>query len=63
MPAERVGDEAADGRADEDGEAEDGSEEALVLAALGRREDVADDGDGDGEEGARAQPLDAARRR
>ena len=60
MPAERVGDEPADGRPDEDGEAEDGSEEALVLASLGRREDVTDDGDGDGEEGPCAQPLDAA---
>ena len=42
-PAPVVGDEAADERAEDRGEAEDASHEALVLAALTRRDDVADD--------------------
>ena len=42
-PAPVVGDEAADERAEDRGEAEDAAHEALVLAALTRRDDVADD--------------------
>ena len=59
VPADVVGDEAAEGRPDEGGEAEDGPEEALVLAALGGREEVADDGQRDREERPGADPLDA----
>ena len=47
-------------RADEERDAEDGAEEALVLAALGRREQVADDRERDREERAGAEALDAA---
>ncbi len=36
VPAEVVGQEAAQARADEEGDAEDGPEQALVLAPLGR---------------------------
>ena len=61
VPAHRVGDEPADGRSHEDGQAEDSPEEPLVLAPLRGREDVADDGQRDGEEGTGSQALDAAR--
>ena len=60
VPAEVVGDQAAEGRPDQGRHAEDGPEEALVAAALGRREDVADDRQRHREEGAGAQSLDAA---
>ena len=44
---------------DERRHAEDGAEEALVLAPLGRREEVADHRQRDREERARAEALDA----
>ena len=60
VPADAVGQEAAEARPDEERDPEDRSEEALVLAAFGRREEVADDREGDREEGAGAEALDAA---
>ena len=42
------------------GDAEDGAEQALVLAASGGREQVADDRQRDGEQRAGAEALDAA---
>ena len=60
VPADVLGQEAADERADDEGDAEDGAEQALVLAALGRREQVADDGERDREERTGADALDAA---
>ena len=54
-----VGQEAAQARADQEGDPEDGSEEALVLAPLGRGEEVADGRQRDREEGAGAEALDA----
>ena len=43
--------------------AEDGAEQALVLAALGGREQVADDRERDREQRAGAEALDAAEQR
>ena len=63
VPAEVVGDQAADGRAEQEADAEDGAEEALVLAALRRGEDVGDDRQRDREERAGAEALDAAEER
>ena len=60
-PADRVGDDPADRRSDEHGQAEHGAEQALVAAALGRSEQVADDRQRDREQRARAEALDAAR--
>ena len=60
MPAEVVGDQPADGRTDEERDAEHRPEEALVLAALRGREDVTDDRQRDREQGAGTQALDAA---
>jgi hypothetical protein len=60
VPADGVRDDATEGRPHERGQPEHRAEETLVLAALGRREEVSDDGQGDGEKGARADPLDAA---
>ena len=51
---------AADGRAEQERDAEHEAEEALVLAALGGREEVADDRERDREERAGAEALDAA---
>ncbi len=62
VPAEVVRQDAAEERSDEEGDAEDGAEEALVLAALNRREQIADHGQRDREEGAGAEALDAAER-
>ena len=45
VPAEAVGEEAADERAHHGRDAEDRSEEALVAASLPRLEEVADDGE------------------
>ena len=60
LPAEVVGDQAAEPGAEQRAEAEDGAEEALVLAALGWSEDVADDGQRDREERAGTQALQPA---
>ena len=60
VPAEVVGDQAADGRTEQEADAEHGAEEALVLAALRRREDVGDDGQRDREQRAGAEALEAA---
>ena len=55
-----VGEEAADDGADDAGETEDGAEQAGILAALARREEVGDGGEGGGEQRAAANALDAA---
>ena len=60
VPADRVGDDPADGRPDDRAEAEHRPEEALVLAPLRRREDVADDRERHREQRARAKALDPA---
>ena len=60
VPADGIGQDPADGRTDERAHPEDRAEIALVLAALGRREDVADDGQRDREQRAGAQPLQPA---
>ena len=60
VPADVLGQEAADERADHERDAEHRAEEALVLAALGRGEQVADDREGDREERACADALDAS---
>ena len=59
MPAYGVGDETAQGWANEGTEAEDYSDHALVFAALCRSEEVADDCQRDGKQRACAQSLDA----
>jgi hypothetical protein len=59
VPAEVVRQEPAEARPDQEGDPEDRAEEPLVLAPLGRREQVADDRQGDREEGARAETLQA----
>jgi hypothetical protein len=60
VPAKGVGDHPAQGRADEERDPEHGAEQALVLAAFGRREEVADHREGDREERAGADALEAA---
>ena len=60
VPAERVGDEPAERRPDERREPEHGAEQAEVLAALGRRVEVGDDGQRDREDRAAAEALQAA---
>ena len=60
MPADGVGQEAAESGSDQEGNPEHRSEEALVLAAFGRSEEVADHREGDREEGAGSEALDAA---
>jgi hypothetical protein len=57
-PGEVVDEEAAEQRPDHGRDAEDAAEEALVAAALARRDDVADHGDRDHEQAAAAQSLD-----
>ena len=49
------------GRFDEHGQAEHGTEQALVAAALGRCEQVADDRERDREQRAGAETLDPSR--
>ena len=61
VPADVIGQEAAQRRPDQRADSEDSSEEALVLAPLGRREEIADHGQRDREDGAGAEPLEAAR--
>ena len=60
MPAQVLGQPAADERAGDERDAEHGPEEALVLAALLRAEQVADDRERDREQRACADALDAA---
>src|SRR5688572_9720731 len=55
-----VRDDPADRRTDERAEPEHRSDQALVLAALGRREQVADDRERDREERSRAEALERA---
>ena len=57
-PGELVDEEAAEQRPDDAGDGEDGAEVALVLAAVDRRDDVADDDEGEGHEPAAAEALD-----
>ena len=59
VPAGVVGEQAADGRAEDERQPEDGAEQALVTAALGRAEQVADDGQRDREQRAGADALQA----
>ena len=59
-PGQVVDEEAAEQRADHRRDAEDGAEEALVAAALARRDDVADHGDRDHDQPAAAEPLERA---
>ncbi len=59
-PGEIVGDPAAEDGADDGGDAEDRSEEALVAAALGGGEEIADDGEAEADDGAAADALEAA---
>ena len=59
VPAERVGQEATERRAEQGGDAEHGAEQALVLAALLGGEQVADDRQRDREQRAGAEALDA----
>ena len=59
-PAEVVDEEPADQRADDGRDAEDRAERALVLAALPRRHDVADDRLGQYQQAAAADALDRA---
>jgi len=56
-PGEAVGKIAAQRRADDGGEAEHRTGETLPLAALGRRKDIADDGEGVGHRRAAADAL------
>ena len=60
VPADRVGQEAAQRRTDDRREREDPTEQPLVLAPLARAEEVADDGERDREDRAGAEALDAA---
>jgi hypothetical protein len=53
VPAEVLGQEAAEQRAGDERDAEHGAEQALVLASLARREQVADDRERDREQRAR----------
>ena len=59
VPAERVGQEAAQRRTDDRREREDPSEQPLVPATLARAEEVADDCERDREDRAGAEALDA----
>ena len=61
-PREVVDEEAAEQRADHGRDAEDSAEEALVLAPLARRDDVADDGHRRHDQAAAADPLEGAER-
>jgi len=60
VPAEVVGQGAADCGPGEEGHTEHEAEQALVLAALGRGEQVTDDREGDREQRTGAQALDAS---
>jgi hypothetical protein len=58
-----AGEEAADDRAQDAGGAEDGQEVALVLGTLTWRDDVPDDGQGQGEEATGTHTLDGSEAR
>ena len=58
-PGEVVDEEAAEQRTGDDGDAEHAAEQALVAAAVARRDEVADDGHRHDEQAAAAEPLDA----
>ncbi len=60
VPADRVGDEPAETRADERRQAEDSAERAEVLAALGRCVEVRHNGECDREDGPATQTLQSA---
>ena len=59
MPRAVLGEQAAEERAEDGRDAEHGPEQALVLAALPGFEQVADDGEADGEQRSGAESLDA----
>ena len=61
-PGEVVDEEAAEQRPDDRRDAEDAAEVALVLAALARRDDVADDGERRHHQAAGAEALQRAER-
>ena len=63
VPAEVLRQPAAQQRAEDGRDAEHGAEQALVLAALAGREQVTDDRERDGEDGAGADTLDAPEER
>ena len=58
-PREVVDEEPAEQRPDDGRDAEDGAEDALVAAAVARRDDVADDGDRGHDQAAGAEALQA----
>ena len=60
VPGQVVGEEPAEQRPDHGGDAEDGSERALVLAALTQRDDVGDQGGRRDHQAAGADALDGA---
>ena len=59
VPADVVRQDAAEEGSDKEGDAEDGTEETLVFASLGRSEEISDDCQRDREEGAGTEALDA----
>src|SRR5205085_10040039 len=59
VPADVVSQEATEPRADDERDAEDSAEEALVLAAFGGCEQVADHGERDREQRSGAKSLEA----
>ena len=58
-PADGVGQDAADGRADEEGEHEERAERRLQTRPVGRRIEVSDDGQRDRHDGTGTKALDA----
>ena len=60
VPAGVIGEQAADGRAEDERQPEHGAEQALVAAPLGRAEQVTDDGQRDREQRAGTEALQAA---
>ena len=60
-PGEVVGEQAAEQRPDDGGDAEDGAECALVAAAFAQRDDLADHSDSGDGDGAAAEALQCAR--
>ena len=60
-PGKIIGQPAAQGGAENGGRAENGGEQALILAALDGRENIADDGEHQSEHDARAETLQSAK--